>query len=127
MKDNPIDHKNYHYLETDEETEKRIEDVFLILINNAVSTIDDISEELYLSKSMVHNILNEIKNFVEKYSVEIKSKPNVGLVVKGSEFKIRKILVERFANHYKDMVLEDYFSAFLVDIKNQSKLDSDTY
>lgn len=113
--------------EHDEETEKRIEDVFQILINNAVSTIDDISDELYLSKSMVHNILNEIKNIVKKYNVEIEGKPNVGLVVKGSEFKIRKILVENFSNHYKDTALEDYFFEFLVDIKNQYKLDSDTY
>lgn len=113
--------------EHDEETEKRIEDVFQILINNAVSTIDDISDELYLSKSMVHNILNEIKNIVKKYNVEIEGKPNVGLVVKGSEFKIRKILVENFSNHYKDTALEDYFFEFLVGIKNQYKLDSDTY
>lgn len=110
-----------------EETEKRIEDVFQILINSEVSTIDDISDELYLSKSMVHNILNEIKNIVEKYNVEIKGKPNVGLIVKGSEFKIRKILVENFANRYRDITLGDYFSEFLIDIKNQYKLDSDTY
>ncbi|WP_411842797.1 BglG family transcription antiterminator [Salinicoccus sp. HZC-1] len=113
--------------EHNEETEKRTTDIFQILIKNAVNTIDDISEELYLSKSMVHNILNEIKSIVEKYNVEIKGKPNVGLVVKGSEFKIRKILVENFSNHYKAISLPHYFSEYLTGIKKQYKLDSDTY
>ncbi|AKG74935.1 BglG family transcription antiterminator [Salinicoccus halodurans] len=113
--------------QNDEQTEKRIEDVFQILINNDVSTIDDISEKLYLSKSLLQNIITEIKTIVRKYNVEIRGKPNVGLSLSGSEFKIRKILVEQFPNNYKDIMLPEYVFEYLSDIKKQYKLDSDTY
>src|SRR5699024_7548382 len=88
-----------------EETDKRSADVFRILINNDVSTIDDISEKLYLSKSLIHNIITEIKSIVSEYNVEIKGKPNVGLIVEGSEFNIRKILLENFSDYYKEISL----------------------
>ena len=43
------------------EVEAREESVFNYLLNNGICTIDDIAEELYLSKSIVNNTLIEIK------------------------------------------------------------------
>lgn len=95
------------------EVEAREESVFYYLLNNGVCTIDDIAEELYISKSIVNNTLIEIKNILKNYKVEIKGTQNVGLRIEGSEIEVRKVLIECFPNQYKSAILPDHINETL--------------
>ena len=57
------------------------------MLYHGVCTIDDIAEDLFLSKSVVNNYINEIKNELEEYRVNIRGTQNVGLRVEGNELK----------------------------------------
>lgn len=108
------------------EIEEREERVFCYLLNNGVCTIDDIADELYISKSVVHNTLNEIKNIIKNYKVEIKGTQNVGLRIEGNEIEIRKVLIECFSNPYQNMELPEQIIHVLKDIEKDFNLDSAT-
>lgn len=69
-------HIHYHF----DELEEREENIFHYLLYNGVCTIDDIAEDLFLSKSVVNNTINGIKTKLEHYRVSIKGTQNVGYV-----------------------------------------------
>ncbi len=109
------------------EVEAREESVFYYLLNNGVCTIDDIAEELYISKSIVNNTLIEIKNILKNYKVEIKGTQNVGLRIEGSEIEVRKVLIECFPNQYKSAILPDHINETLKNIQDKFNLDATSY
>lgn len=113
--------------EDEGEADKRISNAFQVLINNSVSTIDELADELFLSKSVINNILNEIKEIAGKYNVVIEGRPNVGLFVKGSEYKIRKVLTENFYIQYENMKIPEFILENLEKLKDQYKLDDEAY
>nr|WP_263314131.1 PRD domain-containing protein [Mammaliicoccus sp. Marseille-Q6498] len=115
-----------HISENLNEIGAREESIFYYLLNNGVCTIDDIAEDLFLSKSVVNNTLNEIKKNIKDYKVEIKGTQNVGLRIDGNEIEIRKVLIECFSNQYESVALPEVVSDTLLKIKDNFKLDKST-
>lgn len=114
----------YNHLD---EIEERGENIFHYLLYNGVCTIDDIAEDLFLSKSVVNNKINEIKNVLEDYRVNIRGTQNVGLRIEGNELEVRKILIELFNRQYSSHTLPGSIYAILNETKRQYNLDNATF
>lgn len=56
--------------------------------------IDDISNELLLSRSVVQEILNESKQYLKRWNITIQARPHYGLYAVGQESDIRRFLFE---------------------------------
>lgn len=106
---------------------ERGENIFHYLLYNGVCTIDDIAEDLFLSKSVVNNNINEIKNELEDYKVNIKGTQNVGLRIEGNELEVRKVLIELFNRQYSSHALPDSIYTILNKTKTQYNLDNATF
>ncbi|MEN3939353.1 PRD domain-containing protein [Staphylococcus shinii] len=110
-----------------DEIEERGENIFHYLLYHGVCTIDDIAEDLFLSKSVVNNYINEIKNELEEYRVNIRGTQNVGLRVEGNELEVRKVLIELFNRKYSSYALPDAIYTVLNKTKAQYNLDNATF
>lgn len=58
--------------------------------------VDNLAEELYVSRSTVSNDLVEIKKLLKPYEIELSSKSNRGIFVVGSEKNIRHFIMNYF-------------------------------
>lgn len=114
----------YNHLD---EIEERGENIFHYLLYNGVCTIYDIAEDLFLSKSVVNNKINEIKNLLEDYRVNIRGTQNVGLRIEGNELEVRKVLIELFNKQYSSHTLPGSIYAILNETKRQYNLDNATF
>jgi len=56
--------------------------------------IDDICEELALSRTVIAELLNKTKQLLKEFSIQVASKPYYGLYAKGLESDIRHFLFE---------------------------------
>src|SRR5699024_7527895 len=56
--------------------------------------LDDLSEELYVSRSTVHNDLKNGKEILNEYGIQLETRPNYGIKLKGSELKLRADMSE---------------------------------
>ncbi len=119
-----IEFQVYNHLD---EIEERGENIFHYLLYNGVCTIDDIAEDLFLSKSVVNNKINEIKNILEDYRVNIRGTQNVGLRIEGNELEVRKVLIELFNKQYSSHTLPGSIYAILNETKRQYNLDNATF
>jgi len=60
--------------------------------------IDQLAEELFVSRSTLENDLNEVRIQLRKYNIKVLSKPNYGLKLSCSEFDLRRCISEYFYN-----------------------------
>lgn len=67
----------------------------LFLENDAVY-VDDVADELFVSRSTISNDIAEIKKRLAPYYLELSSKANRGLFVKGEEKNIRHFIMNYF-------------------------------
>jgi len=111
----------------EDELKDRLDTVFHFLLKQKQSTIDDISEELYLSKSVVNNIVTDLKSILQPYLLDIKGVPNVGLRLEGNEFTIRKVLIEQFPTRYQEVAVPEQIEDHLVHLKRKFALDESTF
>lgn len=51
--------------------------------------LEDIAEELYISKSTLQNDLRDVKKVFKEYDICLEKRPNYGFKLKGEEFKLR--------------------------------------
>ncbi len=56
--------------------------------------INDIADELYISRSTLRDSIKDAGDFINRYDLEIVSKPGFGIRVSGMEHNIRMVLVE---------------------------------
>ncbi|MDM8101028.1 MULTISPECIES: BglG family transcription antiterminator [Oceanobacillus] len=105
------------------ELNHRQDTVFHHLLKHQKSTIDDIAEELFLSKGVVNNIIAELKEKLHSYPVDIKGTQNVGLQLEGNEIAIRKVIIEQFPNSYHEQPLPDQIEHHLLNLKKKYNLD----
>lgn len=56
--------------------------------------LDDLCEEMHISKSTIQNDLKHVKKVFNNYDIELEKRPNYGMKVKGSEVKLRFALSE---------------------------------
>lgn len=69
-----------------------------LLLANGYIKLDDIAEELYISKSTLQNDLIEVRKIIKSFKLEIESKPYYGVRVTGSEMNFRFCLSEYLLN-----------------------------
>ncbi|AQL55979.1 BglG family transcription antiterminator [Abyssicoccus albus] len=94
---NNLFHEINEYIENQQNAKYKLKgEIFNYLIYHSISNIDDISELFYLSKSTTIKLIQELKEQLNAYNVKIKGKTNVGLIIEGSEFQIRKIMIEEY-------------------------------
>lgn len=94
----------------------------ILLFNSDYVKVDDICEELLISRSQFNKDLKIVKMHLSKYSLSIESKPYSGIIVEGSELNKRLAIANcLYENIFKD---ENYFdikdnenSKILKDIK----------
>ncbi|MFP3122069.1 BglG family transcription antiterminator [Ectobacillus funiculus] len=60
--------------------------------------LEDLSEELYISKSTVNNLMKDVKKLLGKYQLMLEKRPNYGVRVTGDEFYIRSCMSEYYFN-----------------------------
>ena len=90
-----------------------------VLLDNHPVLIDDLAERFYVSKDVIHNIINEIRKTSRTYDVKIIGKPNVGLYLSGEEYNIRKLVIDHFPGSVKNISLnEKLLNEFLYLSKN---------
>lgn len=91
--------------------------VYLIkrfLLSNRYLKLDDLADEIYVSKSTIQNDLKNVKNVLSDYNIHLESRPNHGLRVAGDELKLRFCMAEYVFNRsdeISDKLPQELFSS----------------
>ncbi len=75
--------------------------------------VDDLADELYLTRFAIKDDLVWVTNFFKTYDLNLFSKANKGLSYQGDEYDIRFIMIETFCSQYHD--LPDIYSIVAFD------------
>lgn len=65
-----------------------------LLLSEDYVKLDDLADEMYISKSTIQNDLKQAKEMLKKYDISLDARPNYGLILKGSEVKLRFAMSE---------------------------------
>jgi lichenan operon transcriptional antiterminator len=78
-----------------------------LLLTEEYIKLDDIADELFISKSTLQNDLRDVKEVFGRYDITLESKPNFGLKVNGEEFKLRLCIADHvFKNIENEMDIQ---------------------
>lgn len=88
------------------------------LSGNEYMKLDELCEEMYISKTSMSMIMQEIRGILKGYNLTITSKPYYGLLVKGKEVNKRICLTDLYLKRGCDLYEDDYLG--LVEAVNQS-------
>jgi lichenan operon transcriptional antiterminator len=69
-----------------------------LLLSDSYLKLDDLAEELYVSKSTLQNDLQHVKKQLARYNLYLETKPSYGMKVSGEELKIRFCIAEHVFN-----------------------------
>ncbi len=86
--------------------------------------LDDLADEMHISKSTIQNDIRQAKKIIDGYGVTLEKRPNYGLKVKGSEVKLRYAVSEFVFNRNErvmNMVIRDQL-AKLIDEESLQEL-----
>ncbi len=78
----------------------------ILLYNNDYITLEDLADEVFVSKNTLTNYIRTIKPILSKYNLEYISKTNAGIKVIGNEIDKRKCVI--------DNVLTQNFQSYVV-------------
>ena len=72
--------------------------------------IDDLAEEVGVSRSTLNKDLKQVKSLAESYSITISGKPNRGLEVLGSELNLRLLYIHQVeaTSSFLETLVQDY-------------------
>ena len=85
---------------------------FLYIARKLVSSsrfvkLEDIADELYLSRSAIREAVNGVMDFLRSYHLEVESKPGLGVRAFGTEYHMRMAMTELFAAHFHKVLLDN--------------------
>ncbi|WP_343838173.1 BglG family transcription antiterminator [Salinibacillus aidingensis] len=86
-----------------------------LLLSEGYVKLEDLADEIYVSKSTIQNDLKDVKKILSEYEISLEARPNYGLKIQGSELKLRFCMSEYVFDHSderKDYIQEFYNSAF---------------
>ena len=90
---------------TFEDSQSRFQYIFNRFIeNNDYIKVDDLCEELYLSKTQLKQILKEVREYFQEHEIEMKTKTHYGMYLEGTELNKRKAIAY-FYDYERDLVL----------------------
>jgi lichenan operon transcriptional antiterminator len=98
-----------------------------IIMAEGFITIEQLANDLFVSKSTVDNDLKRVEQLLNRYDIDLFKKPNYGIKMIGNEMNIRFCLSDSLAKmnevHYQsEMSLVDYEFVFDEDIEDISKI-----
>ncbi|WP_100010070.1 BglG family transcription antiterminator [Lentibacillus sediminis] len=73
-----------------------------LLLSEEYIKLDDLADEIYVSKSTVQNDLRHVREALAVYDMEMESRPGYGLKVTGNELKLRFCMAEYLFNHKEE-------------------------
>ncbi|UTI43195.1 helix-turn-helix domain-containing protein [Niallia sp. RD1] len=68
--------------------------IIRFLLNDHYLKLDDLADELYVSKSTIQQDIKNVKEILQKYDITLEARPNYGLKAVGDEIKVRFCLSE---------------------------------
>lgn len=68
----------------------------ILVMDNEYNKVENLTELLYVSRSKMTSLLNEVRKILEQYDLVIESRPHYGLKLKGSEFNIRRFIASNY-------------------------------
>ncbi|MDM8101300.1 MULTISPECIES: BglG family transcription antiterminator [Oceanobacillus] len=84
--------------------EERIKYIIIrLLLNQDYIKLDDLAEEMYISRSTIQNDLKHVRVILSAYEIDLDVRPNYGLKVKGDEMKIRFCMSEYIFDRKEEM------------------------
>ncbi|WP_141130698.1 BglG family transcription antiterminator [Virgibacillus dokdonensis] len=86
------DQKNRSISQLPEDREIQI--IRRLLVTKGYVKLEQLADELYVSKSTVQNDLKQVKERLKLYSIQIHARPNYGLKLQGDELKLRFCMAE---------------------------------
>lgn len=73
-----------------------------LLIADHFLKLEDLAEELYVSRSTLNNDFKEVKRTLKNYGISIDARPNYGIRLKGDEMRLRFCMSEFIINRSSD-------------------------
>ena len=77
------------------------------LLSQTYHKLEDLADELYVSRSTAQNDLKDVKVVLKKFDIKVVTRPNYGLILQGDEQQIRnaisELLFERFGRNFINM------------------------
>ncbi|RSK52612.1 BglG family transcription antiterminator [Bacillus canaveralius] len=65
-----------------------------LLLSDKFVKLDELADELYISRSTVQNDLREVKKILQAYGIVLEKRPNYGVKLRGEEVKLRFCMSE---------------------------------
>jgi lichenan operon transcriptional antiterminator len=81
-----------------------------LLLSDEFIKLDDLAEELFISKSTLQNDLQEVKKILKKYDITTEIRPNYGFRIKGDERKLRFCMSEYLLNRNEVDIIDGSIS-----------------
>ena len=75
--------------------------------NDEPVTLQKLCDELYISMTSLKYDLKRLKNVFEKYDLELVKRENRGLILKGEENKVRKLIVASLNSEHENYSVRD--------------------
>lgn len=75
--------------------------------NDEPVTLQKLCDELYISMTSLKYDLKRLKNVFEKYDLELVKRENRGLILKGEEDKVRKLIVASLNSEHENYSVKD--------------------
>jgi lichenan operon transcriptional antiterminator len=72
-----------------------------LLLTDRYLKLEELADELFISKSSIQNDLREAKKILQQYGIVVEKRPNYGLKLKGDEVKLRFCMSEYIYNREK--------------------------
>ena len=88
--------------------------------------IDDLAEELGVSRTTINKDLKRVKELAAMYQISISGKPNHGLEVDGTEFNLRLLYIHHVYDYFDSVTLTDETLTFLKNIYQSFKIPRKT-
>lgn len=88
--------------------------------------IDDLAEEIGVSRTTINKDLRQVKELAEVYQVRILGRPNRGLEVSGSELNLRLFYIHHVYAYFDSDSLTEENQSFLEDLYQTFKLPKKT-
>ncbi|MEK3905976.1 BglG family transcription antiterminator [Oceanobacillus sp. FSL W7-1309] len=98
---------------TPEERTKYI--IIRLLLNKNYIKLDDLADEMYISRSTIQNDLKQVREILFKYELSLDVRPNYGLKVIGNEMKLRFCMAEYIFDWNEDIgeqLMDPYLASF---------------
>ncbi|WP_203248887.1 BglG family transcription antiterminator [Sporosarcina beigongshangi] len=92
------------------------------LLSERYIKLDDLADEMYVSKSTIQNDLVQVKNKLSLYDIRLEARPNYGLKVNADELKLRFCMAEYIFERREGKAKQLFGSHF--SLLSQSELDS---